>query len=606
MNMKTTKTWLFTVFASITATVFTACSSDEDLANTEQQERGMVRTEFAISFPQQATGLTRLSAATVQVPDNDNLTHFRGITDMKLYPFDVAASSVGATTKVPSTMVTLYGSSEIEVGKEGNSGGINTIVSADALYEKSSSHLYYNVDIPIGTKSFMFYGVAPSNSKGAEVVGDLKATTTGTTLANMKFEPKAIFEGTDVGTSGKKIAEYLTAIANTKIGDNTTWASTPNVSLRSLYLNFITIHTGAWANVKALLTQMYKNLEPLDADNEATKNMKAAIRASIANSAYGASATDDVLTFSNDYDNYPRNLKLPDGAAYVSWDNAGNKFSVVDDNSNVGINNPKLTRYATPASLYYRVLSDVVTSDTLFTKYDASKNWEYITGLYKNGSEVKAKTRSIAIEDAVQYAVARLDVTVKCGTSLLDYAGNTIPLTSGTTNTLPITAILVGGQNPVDYKFETNIATNNSDSYTVYDTQVTRDGQKYLTSTQSAPIHTLLLETKEATKANQEDCIVQIAIEVENNTGKTIVGKGGQYIYPGCRFYLIGKIDPYKENNTYLKAFQQDYTTTANLTVSSLKNAQCTLPDLTVPELQLGLSIDLTWKSGTEHNITID
>ena len=40
MNMKTTKTWLFTVFASITATVFTACSSDEDLANTEQQERG--------------------------------------------------------------------------------------------------------------------------------------------------------------------------------------------------------------------------------------------------------------------------------------------------------------------------------------------------------------------------------------------------------------------------------------------------------------------------------------------------------------------------------------------------------------------------------------
>ena len=54
------------------------------------------------------------------------------------------------------------------------------------------------------------------------------------------------------------------------------------------------------------------------------------------------------------------------------------------------------------------------------------------------------------------------------------------------------------------------------------------------------------------------------------------------------------------------RVFIQDYTTTANFTINSLKNAYVTIPDLRASKLQLGLSVDLTWQSGLTFNVPID
>ena len=50
----------------------------------------------------------------------------------------------------------------------------------------------------------------------------------------------------------------------------------------------------------------------------------------------------------------------------------------------------------------------------------------------------------------------------------------------------------------------------------------------------------------------------------------------------------------------------QDYTTVANLTIKSLKNAYSTVPDLRSIQLNLGLSVDLTWQSGLTFNVDIE
>jgi hypothetical protein len=92
-----------------------------------------------------------------------------------------------------------------------------------------------------------------------------------------------------------------------------------------------------------------------------------------------------------------------------------------------------------------------------------------------------------------------------------------------------------------------------------------------------------------------------------NNSGKEFYGQGG--IVPvGGKFYLVAELN--MTNKTLVgvskpHVFMQDYTTTANLTITSLKNAYITIPDLRSTKLQLGLAVDLSWKSGLTFDVNI-
>ena len=58
----------FTALIATTVT-FTACSSEEDLAENAgqelEQERGVVKTQFTISIPQGTSGTTRMASEMV-------------------------------------------------------------------------------------------------------------------------------------------------------------------------------------------------------------------------------------------------------------------------------------------------------------------------------------------------------------------------------------------------------------------------------------------------------------------------------------------------------------------------------------------------------------
>ena len=652
----------FLMFAALVATTlgFTACSSDDGLASAEQgqeQERGVVKTQFTISIPQGTSGTTRLAAGTVQAAEN--LATFRGIKNIELYPFKEAISSTfPATSTATPSKILLVGATGS--GKSGPSGSAdNTIDGEGNLFTTSKSHLYQDVDIPIGTKSFMFYGEAAGNQT-PDIIGKLNRTSSPSTLGDIIFSPVQIHGSGEVGVKGTNIATYLTDIANASVGTGANekkWTATNNVALKALFTQFTGenedgtltnygIRAGSWTDIKAAVRELYKNLkveETGSSDSQETKDMKNAIRAKIINSEYGVAAatSGDDLTFTysektamKDANNkvfpYPRDLGLPDGAAFIRWNVSSQAFEALANNTKTGTNFAPLSSYVFPASLYYRVLSDIKTSSkpkgTSGTQpYGDDISWTTILGYYDDTSDgydntkVSSKTRSIVIKDPIQYAVGRLDATIEAKQSpLKDRVNTEFTVNSGAA--FKVTGILVGGQKPVDYKFNQCTGTTYSTFYTIYDqsiksgTGTESTDSIYLSNATSAKMYTLALETKDATAANQEDAIVKIAVEFENKSGKTIVGLNNEKIYPGCRFYLIGTLDPFSNDSQKYtgtetlikKAFVQDYKTIVTLKVANLNNAYNTLPDLTLPQLEMGLSVDLGWQTGISQEINME
>lgn len=589
--------------------LLTACTDDDDVQ--EITSMGVVKAEFTISFPKQIGGATRMGLDVVQGQANPV---FRGISSMQLIPFNKVSTAITTDIALPNAITLRGAGAGVEAGKTGASASAdNIIASSGALFTKSNSHLYKDLEIPIGTRSFMFYGVAtdkaaPEGVSANAVNGSLTKSTGATTVGDISFSPTPIF--VNASTQATDLAYYLTQIANATDGTQTTLTYFPN---------FTAIKAGSWNSVKAAVKQVYSSIYN-NSDALSTAIKTAITKSYTIDSRNVTFATDDGsgnLTFSADY-SYPTDIGLPDGAAYVLWSESTKQFDVLG-NDNMGLNVTSLDKYAYPASLYYRGLSNIKTSkESKADSYDDTNTWADILSAYTDDNGVvQSTTRSIAIIDKVEYAVGRLDVTVttKNGAATLpDFENNAI--TIGTN--FPITGIVVANQKAVDYKFETK---GDATAYTVFDSQMSTGaegdesvGYLYAGTTSPSTTHTLVLQTVDASSESDDAANVPIAVEFMNNSSQTIVGKDKQVIYPGTKFYLVGTLKPYNNSTNYytgtttpiIKAFVQDYITTANFQVSSLQNAYNVLPDLRIPHLEVGLSVDLSWKDGINQTIPID
>ena len=177
-----------------------------------------------------------------------------------------------------------------------------------------------------------------------------------------------------------------------------------------------------------------------------------------------------------------------------------------------------------------------------------------------------------------------------------------------------VTAVLVGGQpNKVDWQFLDNSSER---SAVIYDKDLTNIFAK--SGTESAANYTLVFDSW---KNNETQDDVLMAIELVNNSESDFYGVDG-IILKGQKFYLVAKLavssaagtssitwpeDAYRyPKNGIHRVFMQDYTTTAKLNINSLKNAYSTIPDLRSVELRLGLSVDLTWRSGLTFEVPIE
>lgn len=550
-------------------------SSDEVINNPDYiPESSAVKTQFTISIPSNVNApKTRMSATSVQQVDNS----FRGMQDIVLIPFTTKPTAVtDATAGAPISLASIL------------SGGVTNLSGTNDNYK-----VYPNVTVPLGTSAFLFYAQA-DRSAGTDFVNGytrkVDPTTAGT--AGYSFTPVAIYAGA-TNTVGEAIATYLTSIATA-----TGW-STSTGGLKTLYDQFILLRAGSSAAIQRAVSDLYGSLDGTDA-------VTTAIKAAIAAKATVSGTT--LTAFDASINGYPANLNLPDGAAAVKWDDTNKKFDV-DNSGNIVAT---LESYVYPAALWYTANTNIKVSSSKQADangaYPAARtSWDEtastgILNLYDSGNgTVTPTTRSVALIDQVQYAVGRLDITIKCeAATLYDYAGNAVNIDA--MNGFPVSAVLIGGQKPVDFTFSTPIGTT---TYTIYDKDVTGVNAK---TTAEGTNYTLALETAAYTDVN-------IAIELTNNTGADFHGKNGQLIPAGGKFYLTTTLAATSATTTANKIFKQDYYTIANLTIKTgtlgttnnvgLGTATNTIPDLRVPALELGLAVDLHWQAGNTYNINI-
>ncbi|MBR4547415.1 MAG: hypothetical protein IKO66_05160 [Paludibacteraceae bacterium] len=599
--------------ALLSTTGFTSCNQKNGPDGPEVYNGETVKTQFSISIPEAgkpnaagAPDVLRMPAANTQDADN-----FLGMENIVLMPFNTAVSGTPKTA-APVTK------DDIRLG---SSIGLSDIPSGDNTLQGTAHYkVYKNISIPISTNRFLFYAKGKTTAtpnddqkfqEGLLNVANLTNTKPGNPTTGFTFSPVQIYASGDV--EGGNLCTYLTTIANVS-----GWAAHTEPAVKQLHDDFITMRAGSATSVLAALEDLRNSLELLNEtyktlhsnstdavidDVIAAIDTKVTVSGSTAGSktlGWGASAS---------FSTYPANLLLPDGAAAIIW--STDKFVVstsydwVAANAAANLDVAEVTKYAYPVCIYYFANSGLKTStvtplsDPANTTALASMAWIGTGGVlatyynYTDNYYVATNTRSVAIADPIQYAVARLKTSVKAeAATIKDAKLNDVDVTN-----LVVNAVLVGGQGAVGFDFTT---TSDGDQI-IYDkalnpltapaTYALKDDGNY---TPENP--TLLLETKESTD-------ILMAVEFINN-GPDFYGKDG-LIPTNTKFYVVAQLEADDADVTGDKVFKQDYTTTVKLNLKNLSKAYNVIPDLRTSTLELGFSVDLSWKAGYTYEIPI-
>lgn len=580
---------LMSAIALTGAAGFTACSSEDELANTNPTFDGeSVKTQFTINVPA-ASKSTRLGSGIVQ----QNPADFRGMDNINMFAFKTTEQ--GDTASVVTT------SNTPEKAYLGMGG-----ITQDGLQSGTNSKVYYDIEIPTDVNRFLFYGEATKGQGTTDKDnGRLNATYPSPTVDNIKFELQTIAaSGGNTDTENTLLTALNNVAQAKKDSPETYWYSSTDEGLKSLYEAFTRLKAGSANSIREALAYLKKGLNKTgDGSFNITDNdLKNAIIAQIDAAIDETSGSIKDLT-------YPRDINLPDGAVELEYDDVTHSFSYatskVDGGSSitVGSSDAKISDYVYPAALYYWTDSPILVSDEVkSTEY--ADDWTTCLGLYgsydSNAKKIEPSTRSVALRNKIQYAVARLDLSAWFNDnngSVKDNVGNDVDVNTDNGG-MNIVGLLVGGQKDVKFNFSDFV--DGAAEKSVYDASITSTplGEEITTDVIA---QTLLLETAPETD-------VRFAIELENNTGNSFVGQDGT-VPAGGRFYLIGELkhstDP-KYESMEKRVFKQDHTTTAKVSINSLAKAYNTIPDLRSPRLELGLSVDLEWQKGLEADVVID
>lgn len=563
----------------------TGCSSDDELTNVNPTYDGeSVKAQFAINIPYGGGQGTRMSETATQ---GDNTT-FNGMQSIYLLPLTATGSSTSTFTSIiPLPAFT---------GFDGGS---------------SNYKLYNDVNIPVGTTHFLFYGIGgqtiPSDASGKFANGILESTLPTTASAGeVKFNLEKILTGNGFteqqGTLKTVLNEVVTAFGS----------PAADGELENLFESYKKLKGGSANSIKLTLKELYNALNSLSPDEHGSGDQLLAYNIQQQILSYFDNTTD--WNWTGTYASiaeYPTNLNVPEGAAQVTWSGTGFEYVT---NATVGAPDKTLNVYnlCYPASLAYFVNTPLKATTEKNVSWPTSasdwksEGWNGWTGA------VAASTQTVALQNNIQYGVANLNTTVKCATSTLeDNASVVVPGKYSANQNIvvpsdgfPVTGLLVGGQ--PDFASWDMTPFDNNFTMTVYDNSLTDIVAKY--GSVSNKNYTLLLDNTVA----KNHKTVNIALELKNNSGTDFYGVDGK-IADGAKFYLVAQLDPDAQTGvtqpsgeTLTDVFIKDYVTNANLTITSLKNAYVTIPDLRSSELVLGLSVDLTWQTGLTFNVDIE
>lgn len=591
-NLFSSKYMYLTAAMLTGAAMFTSCSNEDDMGNVNPTYDGeSVKTQFAINIPAAKQADTKMTGANTQQPDEDSKITFLGMQGIKLIPLTTNAADGTSFTQVIS---------------------LPNIADSDLDDQKK---IYSDVNVPVGTSNFLFYGEA----LGSEDVETTDAFTKGVlqnnlsdlstiNTNNVEFKLLPVTTNKNYSTSVQSRTDVLTAVNNVAAAEG--WKdyakATENSTktLTKLYNDFTSLKSGSAESVKFTLADLKVAIQNLltAGSTEQTIAEKIKEQIEIAIGTDGASGT----LASNEY---PTDYNLPVGAVQLSWNDTEAKFEFVEDaTSVVGTVNLDLAKVCYPAALSYFVSTNLKASDSSTPTWPTFSEWK--TGTWSGWTDgpVAPTTQAIALTSPINYGVALLETAVQCKTqSLEDNAiaeGGELQNRRVTvpTDGFPVTGILIGGQ-PEALKWNFKPASDNDRTMTVYDNDVNAVAKYNDTSSKN---YTLVLEN---TKTTGDADKVNVAIEMTNNSGGDFYGKDG-IIKAGATFYLVGQLDMNNlgtGNNTSgrTSVFEQDYKTVATFTISSLKNAYNCIPDLRGTQLQLGLAVDLEWKNGIVFDVEI-
>lgn len=571
------------------AVAFTGCKGDQ---NAPQKQQEVVKTQFSIAMPGQVSNGAR------RMPSTSALTqpsYFTGMKDVILIPFAKQGEITTSETRLSSNIrLAAFGGTELKAA--------------------SSAKLYEDVSIPLNTSSFLFYAQAnveqTDTAKKFNVgVLDTIGITTGNP-SDIKFTLVPIHSGTnyktkglETGTAGGKLLAYLNTIVVANDGATPTpkawyeYTDGENAAMAAMFKTFSELKYLSSFGVSRMLTDLNRSLKPLAASSTLATN----IRTAIANATYATVDANDSVILVSEIRKFPENISLPDGAISIKYVASSHTFTEGDY--------PNMTKpenFTYPASLWYFVNSTIKTSNTSKkTMYEGANDWDAILAAHTDPVSVNSKTRAVAIKDTVNFAVARLDVAVKLNAASLE---DNTDLAVGAPNPaiphpavdcsagFPVKAVFVGGQQAVDYQFNSTAAGT---EYTIYDKNMNKPGMIAKT-TLSDVNHTLVLASPAGSSSK-----VRIAVELQNEI-RDFYGYDNQLIPLHGKFYVVAELDPSAASKTSGQVFKQDYTTTANLTLLNLRKAYNTLPDLRTPQLELGFSVDLNWEEGNVYNVNFE
>ena len=569
--------------------LFASCANDDVPQPTANQP---VSVDFALTVTKAASpgisGITRM-ASEYTVGTNSNIALQCAI------PFTVVSVPVGVSDVCTSTPIGYFD-------------------------QPRTSYPFFtsSCEFSQGTNAILAY--ASSNTTASSwQKGVLDATFNDYQPANISFRLRTIQSASDylgteqVKTLPEQLADYLTDIANTSIGEGEnikTWkayatSTTMNADLKLLFKNFTNqlsdevgeVLPGSSANVKAWVTELRKSLNVLSlTENSVDDQIRDKIIENI------NAQLDKLDPSTGDWKNFPASLYLPDGAAVVRWDGA--KFVPETQTTTIAdINN--LERFTYPAEIYYYGNSATWVSDTnLSNNFKEKETWKkasetdenYVLSGFTQGP-VLSSTKTVAMFDPLQYGVGQLKVQLQQTSENLKDSKD-INRSVGTEN-FKLTGIIVGGQLPVGFDFRPETVYpvySEADMRFIYDSQVNTNGtganEPFYLSTADETEFTQTLVLQSYTGRS-----LKLVLEFENNSGQDFYGYNGT-VYRGTKFYLVGEVVPTIKENPDVhenRVFTQDYITTVNVTVTSLAKAYNVLPNLMSPRLEMGLELTPKW-----------
>ena len=559
------------LYGLLLSMMMVSCSIIDDMPDSSTEEQVARQVDLFVSVGDRVSEMQKSSSNAPR-----RAATFSEMEQLVAIPFHTNGADVKASD---DPLINLVGANEGNLAKEYEVEKYNTYYNT---YYVSGCHLM------TGTDRMLVYGKAtPTYGKNTPTPEDLKVNgqlsalpTIRKKTADIQFSLTSIRNTSEVHGDAQALATYMTNIANTE-----GWSTTDDPTLKSYYLQFLRIGSegaglmsGAAANITAFVAALQALLK------DRTDDLSIAIKTKI----------DETDISGN---NYPRSLGLPDGAAVIRWTKNKttdkDEFSVRTtttqlDNIN-GIN-----RYTYPAELVFFADSPIRTSaeevaETIYK--NNTQTWSDFLDAYYNGpTAVNTNTKAVAVENPIQYGVAKLDLTLTGMSPTLQDAKE-ITVTNADMAHLPLTGVIIGGQHTVRFNMKPQEPQTDVDGRFIYETNII-DGNK---------TSTLVLQSYDNEK-------VPVILEFENNTGNAFTGKDGT-VYPGTRFYLIGMVDPAdkkEEGKDYTnRVFTQDHTTTMSMRVTSLAKAYTCMPDLLAPRLEIGVQVVTKWIQATTTKVEL-